>query len=137
MKTLIILLLLPVFAGAQDSNGFNINGLSLGFGGIPLRCGTWEKQSDTYSDWIAIDTLGSKNITTKLRDWAYDDELALTNGVTLAVYDPCGVGSKPQWVQMRVCKITGIRQKRTRNQNYKYIEPPKSEYQKTVEKFSK
>jgi hypothetical protein len=52
-----------------------------------------------------------------------------------ANYCPCGCGDAVIQYQYRVCSITGIRQKRYFIITYHYIEPEKSNYEKTVDKF--
>lgn len=100
-------------------------------------CGTWVADSVKTTDWQTIDTL-KKPVKTWARNWIVDTEWQWDIPMFVdAVYRPCGNDPSHVEYQLRVCSITGIRQKRFRVYSFHYVEPVKSEYQKTVDRFRK
>lgn len=100
-------------------------------------CGTW-KTDTSYSDWVTTDTVGKRKISTTDRSWVYNDKeepLQSNNQMELA-YCPCGCPYTTRYWQYRICKVTGIRQKRLK-ENYTHLipspPPPKTEYEKVVD----
>jgi len=124
---LAMLLLCAVYSKAQ-----------LSFGGSLVRdCGTW-KTDTSYSDWATIDTIGKRKISTTDRSWVYNnkEEPLQSNNQTTLVYCPCGCPYTTRYWQYRICKVTGIRQRRLK-ENYTHLipppPPPKTEYEKVVD----
>lgn len=106
-------------------------------GQLGINCGTW-KADTTYSSWQTIDTIGKKKVLTTARNWVYNNEdepLESNMQMTLA-YCPCGCPYTFNYWQYRVCKITGIMQKRLKSE-YSYMIPPdpkpKTEYENIVD----
>jgi hypothetical protein len=98
-------------------------------------CGTWVADSIKITDWEGVDTL-KKPVKTTEREWIENSTWQHdVPQYVYAVYRPCGDDPTHSEYQYRVCSITGIRQKRYRIYLYHYVEPVKSEYQKTVDKF--
>ena len=123
-----ILLLCAVFCQGQD---YQLLGFS-----IRMDCGTW-KDSVYYSEWTSVDTIGKRAINDK-REWVYnkEDESLNNNNLTTLVYCPCGCRYDSHWYQYRICRLTGIRQRRTKVQTWLYTPPPskpKTEYEKVVD----
>ena len=124
---LAMLLLCAVYCKAQ---------LSLG-GSLRRDCGTWVTDT-SYSTWEPIDTLGKRRIADTIRLWVYDvkDEPLPSNNMISLVYCPCGCPFSNNYWQYRICRITGIRQKRLK-ENYHHLIPPpkpaKTEYEKVVD----
>lgn len=121
-----MLLLCAVFCQAQSFQSL-----------LNQNCGTW-KDTVTYSDWVNIDTLSKQPIKDTLREWVYDeyDEPLESNSYNYAVYCPCGCMWDSNWWQYRVCKLTGIKQRRLKTQSWTMIPPPpkpKTEYEKTID----
>lgn len=86
-----------------------------------------------YTDWKTVDTLGKFQASEK-RDWILDKErMLMGSGWQTLEYKPCGKQQSTTWEQYRICKITGIRQVRNRSQGYKYIPPPRTEYDSFVD----
>lgn len=120
-----LILLLPSVAKSQTNSGL-----------FPqYDCGTWVADSIKFTDWENVDTL-KKPVQTEKRNWVLNDRWQHDVQMFVpAVYYPCGSDPAYSEYQFRVCSITGIRQKRYRIYNYHYVEPLKSDYQKTVDKF--
>lgn len=99
-------------------------------------CGTIEKKT-TVSEWVTIDTLG--HFMSKNREWIESDYSRLSEGVYTETleYNPCKNPRPSQFVQYRICSITGIRQKRIKTEQMVYVKPPLTEYEKTVQSFTK
>jgi hypothetical protein len=107
-----------------------IEGKSQTFAFDKIECGTYEPAKETISDWVTVDTMGTFKPSDK-RIWVYDKEMEpiVTGHWQTLEYSPCGKAPWDRtWETYRICRITGIRQKKTRTQGWKYIEPPKTEY---------
>ena len=121
------LLLCAVFCQAQTIQGiFQIS-----------DCGT-VKDTIVYSEWQSVDTLIKRPIKDTVRNWVYNekDEPFESNSYNYLVYCPCGCLWDKNWFQYRVCKLTGIRQRRIKTQSFTRILPPpkpKTEYEKTID----
>ena len=104
---------------------------------MDLDCGTW-RDSIYYSEWIVLDTIGTRLIKDK-RDWVYnleDEPLEGNSATTLANYCPCGCRSDSHWFQYRICRLTGIHERRMKTKSWAYTPPPekpKTEYQMVVD----
>lgn len=134
-KLLILLMIICSYCQGQKSSTSIFQGLTVGSSGIlngGSDCGTWEKKPIYYTEWEAIDTI-VKPVKTEDRNWVYDQEKMTGSNMTLAIYAPCGLGTPAQWIQRRVCSITGIIQERRKVQEYYYVPKEKSEYQKTID----
>ena len=100
------------------------------------RCGSWEPDSVKITEWETVDTL-KKPVLTQDREWVESGVWLYDNpNVSYAVYSPCGTGQPSIQYMFRVCKITGIRQKRYRIWTYHYAPAEISDYQKAINKFS-
>lgn len=97
------------------------------------NCGTWKLDSSYYGEWSTVDTISNAPVKTKKRDWVYDMETEITSSQVDLVYYPCGRNPDYTTRQFRICKITGIRQQRYGVVKYKYIPPPKSEFQRALD----
>lgn len=124
MKILILILLLvsPLLVRSQ------------GFFNIDNPCGKWVPDTGKLTDWQSVDTV-KKPVTTSQRNWVEDIWKTEYSQYTYAVFAPCGMGLPDVKFQYRICSITGIRQKRYFVVNYHYIEPEKSQYEKTIEQL--
>lgn len=97
-------------------------------------CGTWQPQPEDTTAWQTVDTLGRKDHFGEERNWVFDKWKMVPNERwTNLDYTPCGAGYPEILEQYRVCSLTGIRQRRERITRYKYIEPPKSEYERVTD----
>ena len=124
-------LMLAVVLFSQDAKGQTFDF------GYKNDCGTWEANSDYYTNWKPVDTLFYKPIKDTVRKWIYDEERMQVSNMTTLEYAPCGNGRPTTWEQYRACQITGIRQVRYKVRSYKYIPKQKSEYQKLVDSLPK
>ena len=125
MKSIILLFLLlsPLFVRSQV------------FFSTDQPCGTWVADSVKITDWENVDTL-KKPVTTNQRNWVENNVWQHDTQLTeFAVYYPCGQDPTYSQYQFRVCSITGIRQRRYRVYLYHYVEPVKSQYEKTIEQL--
>jgi hypothetical protein len=96
-------------------------------------CGTWVENAINYKEWFAVDTLSKNQAKDTLRQWVYDKIRVVGGNMTYATYSPCGNGDDVKFTQIRVCKLTGIVQKRYIIQSFTYIPKPKSEYELTID----
>jgi len=92
------------------------------------KCGTWVEDSLTISDWNTIDTL--RQVNSSERSWIYDEWVLQMSYTMDAVYRPCGSAGPIIWKRRRICTLTGIIQEQTKTQNYRYIPPVKSRFEK-------
>lgn len=104
---------------------------------LDMNCGT-RKIDTSYSAWETIDTIGKRKILFPIRNWVYnskDEPLQSNNQFTLA-YCPCGCPNTRKYLQYRVCKLTGIMQRRFK-EVYSYTLPatekPKTEYEIVID----
>lgn len=108
-------------------------------------CGT-PVPYETKSSWETVDTLGDYYKSIKYRSpgsyrqiegirWVYDEVKIDWSPITYLVNRPPCYGSSTTYIQFRICKITGIRQKQTTVKGTRYEPKPKSEYEQTVDKF--
>jgi hypothetical protein len=97
-------------------------------------CGTWKPDSGKLTNWQSIDTL-KKPVITNDRNWVEDAMQTVVSPYANTIYCPCGCGDNYVRYQYRICSITGIRQKRYFIITYHYIDPEKSDYEKTIDKF--
>lgn len=109
-----------------------------------IECGTWVADSMRYTEWETVDTISveaeKRNLRltkTEQRDWIYGREIMDSRNWTYADWSPCGRGDTKMWRQYRLCRITGIRQVRTRYQTYHYVPPPISDYQKAEDSLKR
>lgn len=97
--------------------------------------GRWVPGVDYYTDWVTVDTIGSKKELNENREWICDEfKKTNNNSYQLGIYRPCGDGSPTIYTQFRICTITGIRQKREHIYPKVWQENEKTEYEKVLEK---
>lgn len=97
------------------------------------KCGEWvPSYIKFYTDWEDVKIYPQKE-KSKKRNWVYSDTLLYPNDAEFSVYCPCGCEKKDTWIQYRVCRITGIIQKRNIYRTYEYVPAKKDEYQKTID----
>lgn len=148
MKQLINLLIyLPVVAFAQPSDYYQQQDSAINIltsevftweGNTWINaydCGTWEQDTTYVTEWTAVDTLG--DVLTDARDWVYDEERYKIDLTVTADFAPCGRGTPDIYETIRICSITGIRERKQRVITYRYIPKPKTPYQKAIQKFKK
>lgn len=120
-KLIIALVLLSVNGKAQ-------------LGQFQKDCGKWVFKSYEYQEWQTVDTLGKVN--TSKREWVNEKATRINNdNQCVTVFYPCGADPSAEYIEMRVCAITGIRQRRHIIERYVYVERGKSDYEKTIDKF--
>ena len=122
MKHLLLLLIFfPALAFGQ--NFFNTT----------HDCGELKTKTE-LSDWACIDSSGveCEHI------WVYSKVKPVMHDVVAVdlVYDPCRVYSGVTGIQYRICALCGEHEKQTTTVKTWYEAPPKSEYEKVVEKFN-
>lgn len=151
-KILTALLLVSVqcFAQERGNNLIIENGITRGYQGIGTQvtwpdCGVWKTKSDT-SGWVTVDTMNiqfrdamrkkSNAAFGTKKDWVYDRVKSADPMVGWATleYNPCK-GTQSNYEQYRICRNTGIRQRRTII-NYGYYEKELSPYDEVVKKFT-
>jgi hypothetical protein len=137
MKTfLFTLLMLISMVGFGQITGTTADGK----GPLPFifqsDCGYWVEDSLIYSEWKTTKIILQNNGIIK-NDWVYDEIRSIETNGTLSVYYPCGCGHEKVMYQDRVCKNTGVLQRRDVIQKYKYIPKPKNNFQKTLDSLSK
>lgn len=110
---------------------FNVNGQITPF---QSDCGKWVFQSYEYEEWQTIDTLGKAK--TNKREWVNEKpRRIMDDNPMITVFYPCGADPSAKYIEMRVCAITGIRQRRYSVERYVFVEKEKSDYEKTIDKF--
>lgn len=148
MKQLINLLIcLPALTIAQPSDYYQPQDTAINFLTGDLftwqgnfwadvhDCGTWEQDTTYVTEWTPVDTLG--DVSTDARDWVYDKERYKIDLTVTADFAPCGRGMPDLYETIRVCSITGIRERKQRVITYRYIPKPETLYQKVIQKFKK
>lgn len=118
MKYTILFLLLPFLGFGQE--------LILTY----PDCGIL-KSDVKVSDWETVDTLGKRDIAEQ-RDWVESEWHDVTppwRSLALCYHDP------DIYQQFRICRLTGIKQRRTKVRRYWYEDPPLTEFQLLEKEF--
>ncbi len=140
MKYILIFLFIPLLGTSQiDStitieSGYHYWSQSQSFL-LHHDCGTWVQDTTFTTEWMPVDTLG--RVTTDTRNWIYDKERYVTDLTVTAEYAPCGRGYPDLYETIRICSLTGIRQRSQRVITYRYVPKKLSPYQKAVKRFRK
>jgi len=143
IRTILTLILLVSITQAQvirTSPSMNDDwvGLPTGNNTIWTKCGTWVSQPEVTSDWETVDTIGGLiRLNTKITcDWVFSDWVEINSGWMTLTNDtrfPCGERSAIVREQWRICRYTGIRQRRTSSISFNYVPPPVPEYDRIVD----
>lgn len=127
------------------------------FGYTP--CGTWVLDKDTLSDWVTIDTLGDKSLSLVEQygsyvqhnsdssitfiplylytaHWVYDAKRRDVPYANNLIYMPCGNDPCFTITQDRIDSMTGIHQRQTEWQRFRYIPYQPTEYEKLRDSLS-
>ncbi len=126
MKPLLLTLLLSLSLA-----GF---GQDLQIGGFDTDCGTWVKDTVTVSDWQTVDTTNYDPCASA--EWVYTDWITPRSYATTLLYCPCGCGNPTVREKYRV-NLQGIQQKQIERTTYRYIQKPKTEYEKVWDEIYK
>lgn len=86
------------------------------------------------TEWEPVDTLGL--VTTEQREWIESAWIPLHKDLLITIYKPYGPFLF-EFEQYRICRLTGIQQRRIRQEGHQYKRAELSDYERTLRDFNK